>query len=433
MPMCNRWFIFTAFVAIIVAILLIIAAYSSAQRRATIVKLQLVIIAESLLFLGANFVWKQLVDVLDPTKSKSNGSICDFIFLLWRAVVFLFLVLAQCSIILGEFIIGNEPYWLVFLSYVCLGTFVILISVLMPVLTIEFCINGVLGSGRPLRQVNQFMKVTGVILITILLTYSGVETAAEGPWQKEVDIHVNKLPQSMDGFKVAQLSDIHLGPTVGQSQLRKAVDIANDFNPDLVVITGDLVDSNVDSLKTVIEPIKYLKSKHGIYFVTGNHEYHTGDVDNWFVHLKSLGISPLHNDRVEIHNQDNPDDWFYLAGIDDKFANDIKYTGHGMDLDKTLENTDYNHAIILLAHQPKAAYTALESQYDVSLVLSGHTHAGHILPFMLGVYLMNPYFAGLYQHSDNSYVYVSSGTYYWGMPMRLASTPEVTYITLKAA
>ncbi|XP_071957739.1 transmembrane protein with metallophosphoesterase domain-like isoform X2 [Antedon mediterranea] len=237
----------------------------------------------------------------------------------------------------------------------------------------------------------------------------------------------------VSSMRIVQISDIHLGPTVGKSQLQRAVELTNSLNPDLVSITGDLVDAPVSYLSEAVLPLNQLNPQYGTYFVTGNHEYYTGDVDAWIVYLKTLGVKCLHNENIKIRHQVQDKDFFYLVGTDDVQGETFKYGDHGFKLDKALEGTDQKHAIILLAHRPSAAYSALSADKGIKLVLSGHTHGGQLFPAIVWVYFLNPYFIGLYQYSATSYVYVSSGTFYWGIPMRMFSTPEVTLITLHSA
>eukprot|EP00062_Callorhinchus_milii_P021449 gi/632978180/ref/XP_007905764.1/ PREDICTED: transmembrane protein with metallophosphoesterase domain-like [Callorhinchus milii] len=210
------------------------------------------------------------------------------------------------------------------------------------------------------------------------------------------------------------------------------VRMVNGLSPDLTVIVGDLTDSQVVNLQTATEPLRELKPRVGKYFVTGNHDYYSGDVNNWFKHLRSLGIQPLHNEHVSISSAGDPKDQFCLAGVDDIEAEMLRYPGHGMDLEKALDGCSPTDAIVLLAHQPLAAKRALQTRPDISLILSGHTHAGQIFPLSIGAYLLNPFFVGLYKAGENSFIYVTPGTVFYGIPMRLGSRAEITEIIFKA-
>ncbi|KAK1798243.1 hypothetical protein P4O66_006639 [Electrophorus voltai] len=214
----------------------------------------------------------------------------------------------------------------------------------------------------------------------------------------------------MSGLRIALLSDIHLGPTLGRSRLEYIVTMVNQLEPDLVVIVGDLTDSQVAWLRTAAEPLGTLRAPLGSYFTTGNHDYYTADVDGWFELLRSKGIKPLHNSHVRVSQPGQRQDWICLAGIDDLEASMLRYPGHGMDIKKALSGCIENRPIILLAHQPIAAKTALQQRPDINLVLSGHTHAGQLFPLTLLAFLVNPYFCGLYRVSENTMVYVTPGT-----------------------
>lgn len=192
----------------------------------------------------------------------------------------------------------------------------------------------------------------------------------------------------------------------------------NALEPDLIAITGDLVDGTVAQLQEQTAPFKGLRAKDGVFFVTGNHEYYTGDVDEWLSWLSAAGIRPLRNERVVIR------DGFELAGTDDRTA---RGPGHGEDIPNALRGRDPRKPLILMAHQPKSFFQAAELGAD--LQLSGHTHGGQIYPFTYLVALFQPYVAGLYQRGD-SQIYVSRGTGTWGPPMRLGAPAEITEIEL---
>ncbi|KAJ8335562.1 hypothetical protein SKAU_G00389040 [Synaphobranchus kaupii] len=259
---------------------------------------------------------------------------------------------------------------------------------------------------------------------------TGLMNASLPPEIVRVEIPLEKLPLSLDYLKVVLLSDIHLGPTVGRSRLELIVSMVNNLDADVVVIAGDLTDSQVSRLLTASEPLRHMKSRLGSYFVTGNHDYYTVDVERWFSHLSSLRIQPLHNENARVFRTERTEDWICLAGVDDLEASMLRYPGHGMDVRKALTGCDSELPIILLAHQPRAARRALQERPDIGLVLSGHTHGGQMFPLSILTYLVNPFFLGLYQVGESK-VYVSSGTAYYGFPMRLGTRAEITEILLR--
>jgi len=234
-----------------------------------------------------------------------------------------------------------------------------------------------------------------------------------------VRVPIAKLPKSLSGYTIVQISDIHVGPTIGRSFIDQIVRTINALSPDLVAITGDLVDGSVAELGPLVEPLKDLRAKDGVFFVTGNHEYYSG-VDAWIGHLRTLGVRVLRNERVALR------DGLDLAGVDDTSAKSFG-RGHGQDVPRAMEGRDESRAIVLLAHQPKAVIDACK--HGVDLQLSGHTHGGQIWPWGYAVRLDQPHVAGLHDHHGTA-IYVSRGTGYWGPPMRVAAPAEITRIEL---
>ena len=243
---------------------------------------------------------------------------------------------------------------------------------------------------------------------------------------------MRRLPHGMSGYTIVQLSDVHVGPTIGLDFIEQLVATTNALSPDLVVITGDLVDGSVQELGALVAPLAKLRARDGVYFVTGNHEYYSG-ADSWIKQLKALGVRVLRNERVAIraasHDGSQNGEGFDLAGVDDWTAHTFG-NGHGMDLDRALSGRDQERVLVLLAHQPKAIFQAARAGVD--LQLSGHTHGGQLFPFNFLVRLQQPYVDGLHAHGD-TLIYVSRGTGYWGPPMRVGAPAEVTHLELVRA
>lgn len=247
---------------------------------------------------------------------------------------------------------------------------------------------------------------------------------------KRIEVELRKLPKELDGFRIVQLTDVHIGPTLDGTWLTDVVARVNSLAADVVVITGDLIDGSVAQLGPHVAPLKELKARHGVYFVTGNHEYYSG-VDSWLTELRRLGIQVLRNERVTLHPQPVAGDGagelgIDLVGVDDYHA--AVFPGHGPDLPKALLGRDPKRVAVLLAHQPAAITEA--AQLGIDLQLSGHTHAGQLWPWGYFVRLQQPYVYGLHRHGD-AQIYVSAGTGYWGPPMRLASESEITEVILR--
>jgi predicted MPP superfamily phosphohydrolase len=235
---------------------------------------------------------------------------------------------------------------------------------------------------------------------------------------KRVEVGLARLPATLTGTRIVQLSDVHVGPTIRRKFIERVVERTNALEPDVIVITGDLVDGSVAQLRDHVAPLAGLRAKHGVYFVTGNHEYYSG-VEAWCDELSKLGIRVLRNERVSIGTDEAS---FDLAGVDDYNARP--------NLPKALAGRDPTRELVLLAHQPRAIHEA--NHHGVGLQLSGHTHGGQIFPWNLFVRLQQPVVSGLAKFG-NAFVYVSNGTGYWGPPMRLGAPAEITEIVLSRA
>jgi predicted MPP superfamily phosphohydrolase len=241
----------------------------------------------------------------------------------------------------------------------------------------------------------------------------------------DVNIKLAKLPPALDGFTIVQLTDLHVGLTIDRAFVQRIVDMTNRLAPDLIVLTGDFVDGPVAELRDEIAPLAGLRAKHGVFAITGNHEYYAG-ADAWIAEIRSLGVRYLRNELVTIGE---PGAAFDLAGVDDYGAS--KYAGHGEDLTVATAKRDPSRALVLLAHQPRQVRRA--AKHGVDLQLSGHTHGGQIWPWHYIVKVQQGgLLAGRYQSGDTQ-LYVSRGCGYWGPPVRLLAPLEITRVILRSA
>ncbi|MGO9832586.1 MAG: metallophosphoesterase [Polyangiaceae bacterium] len=236
---------------------------------------------------------------------------------------------------------------------------------------------------------------------------------------KRVRVPLARLPRAASGYSIVQMTDVHVGPTIGKDFVERIVSETNALAPDMVVITGDLVDGTVEQLAHLVEPLRNLRARDGVFFVTGNHEYYSG-ANEWIAHLATLGIRVLRNERVAIR------DAFDLAGVDDASAHRM-LPDHGQDVARAVNGRDPSRAVVLLAHQPKAVRDARRA--DVDLQLSGHVHGGQLVPFNWLVRLDQPFVSGLHK-VERTWIYVSTGTGYWGPPMRVGPGAELTRVEL---
>ncbi|GAA0488388.1 metallophosphoesterase [Streptomyces olivaceiscleroticus] len=246
----------------------------------------------------------------------------------------------------------------------------------------------------------------------------GTYSVLSGPRVKRITVPLAKLPRAAHGYRIAVVSDIHLGPTLGRAHTERVVAAVNRTAPDLIAIVGDLVDGTVADLGPAAEPLRRLEARHGSFFVTGNHEYFSG-VQEWVDHVRELGVHPLRNARVELPG-------FDLAGV-----NDISGENHadGPDYARALGDRDPSRASVLLAHQPVMIHEAV--RHGVDLQLSGHTHGGQLWPGNLIAAAANPTVAGLDRYGDTQ-LYVTRGAGAWGPPVRVGAPPDVTIVQLAA-
>jgi predicted MPP superfamily phosphohydrolase len=264
------------------------------------------------------------------------------------------------------------------------------------------------------------------LLLTIFMTVSGLFIARRRPGVVEVRIPVRGLPRALHGFSIAQISDVHVGPTIKRGFVEGVVRRVNDLNADLIAVTGDLVDGSVQQLSVHTAPLAGLASRHGAFFVTGNHEYYSGE-RAWTAEIQRLGMHVLKNEHVVLKHDGAS---LVLAGVTD-------YSAHNFD---PAQRSDPAAALfgapgdagakILLAHQPSSATAAAQAGFDVQI--SGHTHGGQFWPWNLFVHFFQPFTSGLHR-LKNLRIYVSRGTGYWGPPNRFGVPSEITRIRLVPA
>lgn len=272
-----------------------------------------------------------------------------------------------------------------------------------------------------LNQISMYVVVGGSLLATLF----GLFNARRLPAVVEVDVIIPHLPSSLEGFTIAQITDLHVGPTIKKDFVKKVVEATNQINADVIVLTGDLIDGDVASLREHTNELAQLKAIHGVFGVTGNHEYYSG-ANQWIAEYQRLGMRVLQNEHAVIHHAAAA---IVLAGVTDFGAGKFD-ASHTSDPKAALQNSPANAAIkILLAHQPRSMFAAEAVGFD--LQMSGHTHGGQFWPWGYFVPLQQPLVAGLHQHKTMQ-IYISQGTGYWGPPMRLGARSEISKIRLRA-
>ncbi|MCE9599352.1 MAG: metallophosphoesterase [Spirochaetia bacterium] len=254
---------------------------------------------------------------------------------------------------------------------------------------------------------------------------------------EHVRVPVKNLPDALLGFRIVQVTDIHIGPTIKRAFAESIVQRVNSLKADVVAVTGDVVDGSVEQLRDHTAPFAGFSSTHGTFFVTGNHEYYSGCLP-WLREFASLGFTALLNEHVVIRHKNAS---LMLAGVTD-FKGAEFYSDHTSDPHRAMKNksdsshkngtaNDTIHAKVLLAHQPRSIHGAADAGFD--LQISGHTHGGQFFPGPYLVKLQQPYVKGLHLHKKKTWIYVSRGTGYWGPPIRVGSPPEITVIELVRA
>jgi len=265
-----------------------------------------------------------------------------------------------------------------------------------------------------------------VVLLGFLITLLGFSNARRTAAVSRVTVPISNLPAALEGFQLVQISDIHIGPTIRGGYLRRIVSAVNQLQPDMVAITGDLVDGSVSELGPHVAPLAELVSRHGSYFVTGNHEYYSG-AHSWIAELRRLGVTVLMNDHVVLRHDGA---LAVVAGVTDYSAAHFD-PAHRSNPFAAIAGSPADAGVkILLAHQPRSAPDAADAGFD--LQLSGHTHGGQFMPWNFFVKLQQPFVAGLHRLRQ-LWVYTSRGTGYWGPPKRFGAPSEITLVTLVTA
>lgn len=263
---------------------------------------------------------------------------------------------------------------------------------------------------------------TGILAGSSVLTGCGFWQARQDPDIVSVDIPFKNLHKDLQGLTIAQVTDIHVGPTIKRAYVERVVALVKSLSADMIVLTGDLVDGSTQWLKDDVAPIGGLSAPFGTYFVTGNHEYYS-NAPLWIERVRELGFTVLMNQHEMVRREAGR---LLLAGVTDYSAGRF-YRSHASNPKMALDGAKDHHLKILLAHQPKSIFAAEKAGFD--LQISGHTHGGQYFPGNILVSLNQPFVAGLHQYKTTR-IYVSRGTGYWGPPMRLMAPSEISLITL---
>jgi predicted MPP superfamily phosphohydrolase len=321
--------------------------------------------------------------------------------------------------------LSDRLAWAGLLAIGALSSLLVLTFIRDLVLLVGYAVSGWLLEGDLLQRFQSWSAVA-VPLLAGLLTFVGLTNARRRAEVRSVNVPIADLPAPLHGFTIAQISDIHIGPTIKREYVAAIVDAVNHLDADMIAVTGDLVDGSVKQLSVHTQPLSRLSARHGAFFVTGNHEYYSG-VSGWVAELRRLGLRVLMNEHVVLQHKGGV---IVVAGVTD-------YSAHHYD---PAQQSDPAAAIagaptdaavkLLLAHQPRSAFAAEPAGFH--LQLSGHTHGGQFWPWTFFVRLQQPFTAGL-RRLGTLWVYTSRGTGYWGPPQRLGAPSEITHLRLVPA
>jgi predicted MPP superfamily phosphohydrolase len=370
------------------------------------------------------FLWARLVR--DPQWPTPWSGVLAWFFVLVAVGVpaVLFLSRGRTNTVAGQVAIWPAYTWLgvMFLLFTAVVTFDV--ARVLVAIARRISANGVVDAER--RTFIARIAAMAIAVVVTGATAVAVRSARRPAEVRRVRVRLARLPRAQNGVTIVQITDLHVGPTIGRAVVEDIVARTNALSPDIIAITGDLVDGGVSALREAVAPLANLRARHGVFFVTGNHEYFSG-ADAWLKELPSLGIRVLGNERVSIGDGDSS---FDLAGVDDRSAHRYGGLAPAAALARALEGRDSRRELVLLAHQPRSLLDA--APFGIGLQISGHTHGGQIWPFGLLVRLQQRFFPGLHRYGD-AQIYVSRGTGYWGPPMRLAEPSEITHLTLESA
>ena len=327
---------------------------------------------------------------------------------------------------------GRLGGWLKVAALIAMGLFSSLMVFTFlrdVVLAVGTAASFVTGGSQQVLDGFRLWSARLIPLVAVAGTLFGAFNARRTAQVRRVDVPIANLPAAFAGFTIVQLSDVHVGPTIRGPYVQALVDRVNALKADLVAITGDLVDGSVPALRHHVAPLASLQSRHGSFFVTGNHEYYAG-ADAWIAELRRIGIQVLLNSHVTIASREAGGVPLVLAGVADYGAGHFD-ARHSSDAVRAMAGSPAEAAArVLLAHQPRSAGAAEPVGFD--LQLSGHTHGGQFWPWNHFVRFQQPYVAGLHR-LGRMWVYVSRGTGYWGPPKRLGAPSEITLLRLVKA
>ncbi len=355
------------------------------------------------------YIWRRFLRLLDFDKAG---------YLITIPIV---LLLGDCFFIadIATNIIPDSPA-LYYISSSFVGiTFMLFVVAVIYDLTITVSKRVPVDHSR--RRVLKLIFDVTMLVAAFAYLLRGFSQGVKFPVINPVLVKVKDFP--LEKFNLVQLTDVHVGRTIKRDFIEKLVEETNKLKPDMVVITGDLVDLPVTDIEYDLYPLKDLQAP--TYFILGNHEYFHG-VGETVEYVKELGIKPLLNEHVVIGEGEQR---FNLVGLNDVMGRRVDF--FPPDAAAADKGMDQSRSCIVLAHQPRMIDEM--DTYRCDLMLSGHTHGGQIFPFGLLVMAAQPYLAGLHTHASDRQIFVSRGTGYWGPPLRFLAPSEISQIIIQPA
>ena len=396
-----------------------------------------IVILSAILGLMHLYLWKRLVK--DPTRPGRTRRV-------FSAVLVALTTLLVATLILPRVVGVTVSGWFAWPGYLWFGLIVYLFLTLLVLEPVRLAVRAWVNRAPPAATATAvsepvaeekppaspamnrrvFLARTSAVAagaVSVGLVGVGASNALGPPDLLQMPVRLRRLDPAFNGFRIATVSDIHLGPLAGRAHTERIVRMINETEPDLVAIVGDLVDGTVEEVGPAAEPLRDLDSREGTFFVTGNHEYFVEDPPSWLRELERLDVQPLRNENTAIQRGTAA---FDLAGINDIAGEE---RSDPPDFDRALSGTDPSRPTILLAHQPVLVDDA--AARGVDLQLSGHTHGGQMWPFHYIVRLVQPSLAGLSTVGDTQ-LYVTRGAGFWGPPVRIGAPPDITVVSLQS-